>query len=139
MVVIIEITDRYIRTVSGSWGMGADGSWVFILNQHNAVRRMNIREGEKVAIVRRLVKEAYGSEYVGCELHMSYQWPDWMDIEGNFGGRTRLVLITLDETMSMYLTMRFDFKDLSLFVSKVNVEGGFNGEGSSNTTSYGPP
>ncbi|KAG7588591.1 Zinc finger SWIM-type [Arabidopsis suecica] len=100
---------------------------------------MSIREGEKVAVVRELVREAYGLEYVGCELHMSYQWPDWMDIEGDFGGRTRLVPITTDETMSMYLTMRFELEDLSLFVSKVNVEGGFSGEGSSSTTSYGLP
>ncbi|CAE6199710.1 unnamed protein product [Arabidopsis arenosa] len=36
MVVITEITDPDVQTVSGSWAIGADGSWVFIPNPQNA-------------------------------------------------------------------------------------------------------
>lgn len=74
MVVITEITDdRYVRTVSGSWAIGADGTWLFISNHNNAVRRLSIREGEKLAFVRQLVREAYGEEYVEGPLHLTYQ------------------------------------------------------------------
>ncbi|CAL9218322.1 unnamed protein product, partial [Arabidopsis halleri] len=126
MVIITEITSRDIRTVSGSWAIGPDGSWVFIPNQHNAVRRVSIRDGDKVAVVRELVRGAYGLEYVGCELHMSYQWPDWMG--------TPPIPIKTDEAMSVYMNMRFQLQDLSLLVSLVDVEEGFSGEGISNTS-----
>lgn len=126
MVVITEITSRDIRTVSGSWAIEPDGSWVFIPNPHNAVRRVSIRDGEKVAVVRELVREAYGLEYVGRELHMSYQWPDWIG--------TPPVPIKTDEAMSVYMNMRFELADLSLLVSLVNVEEGFSGDGSSNAS-----
>lgn len=70
MVVITEITeDRYARTVSGTWAIGADGTWIFIANHNNVVRRLSICEGEKLSSVREIVREAYDQEYVGCQLH----------------------------------------------------------------------
>lgn len=59
MVVITEITDCDIRVISGSWGLGADGRWVFIANPSNSVRRLSIHEGEKVAIVKEAVRSAF--------------------------------------------------------------------------------
>ncbi|OAO89327.1 hypothetical protein AXX17_ATUG01860 [Arabidopsis thaliana] len=140
MVIITEITeDRYVRTVSGSWAIGADGTWIFIANHNNAVRRLRIREGEKLSSVWELVREAYGQEYMGCQLHMTYQWPDWMDMEATFGGRTKPVTIATDETMGFSLAMRFELDDLSLFVSKLTVDGVPVDDGMSQTSSYRLP
>jgi len=138
MVIITEITeDRYVRTVNGTWAIGADGTWIFIANHNNAVRRLSIREGEKLSSVRELVREAYGQKYMGCQLHMTYQWPDWMDMEATFGGRTKPVTIAIDETMGVFLAMRFELEDLSLFVSKLTVDGVPVDDGMSQTSSYG--
>ena len=140
MVIITEITeDRYVRTVNGTWAIGADGTWIFIANHNNAVRRLSIREGEKLSSVRELVREAYGQKYMGCQLHMTYQWPDWMDMEATFGGRTKPVTIAIDETMGVFLAMRFELEDLSLFVSKLTVDGVPVDDGMSQTSSYGLP
>ena len=124
--------------MSGTWAIGADGTWIFIANHNNAVRRLSIREGEKLSSVRELVREAYGQEYMGCQLHMTYQWPDWMDMEATFGGRTKPVTIAT-ETMGFFLAMRFELDDLSLFVSKLTVDGVPVDDGMSQTSSYRLP
>ena len=126
MVVITEITSRDIRTVSGIWTIEPDGSWVFNPNTHNAVKRVSIRDREKVGVVRELIRESYGSEYVGRDLHMSYQWTDWMG--------TPPVPIKTNEAMSVYMNMSSEVADLSLLVSLVNVEELINGEENSNTS-----
>lgn len=137
MVVICEITDRFIRVINGSWGIGADGSWVFIPDLCNAVRRLSILEGGKLDVVREAVREAYGLGYVDSELHLSFQWPDWMDIEAGYGERTRPVPVKTDETMAIFLAMRFELEDLCLYVSKVCIDGCANTGLNSSTTSLG--
>ena len=111
---------RDIRTVSGIWTIELDGSWVFIPNTHNAVKKGQYSRREKVAVVRELLRESYGSEYVGREHHMSYQWTDWMG--------TPPIPIKTDEVA-----------DLSLLLSLVNVEELISGEENSNTSTLDEP
>ncbi|AAF79383.1 F15O4.15 [Arabidopsis thaliana] len=58
-------------------------------------------------------------------------------METTFGGRTKPVTIASDETMGVFLAMRFELEDLSLFVSKQTVDGGSEDGGTSQTSSYG--
>lgn len=57
-------------------------------------------------------------------------------MEATFGGRTKPVTIATDEIMCVFLAMRFELDDLSLFVSKLTVDGVSVDDGMSKTSSY---
>ncbi|CAA7025523.1 unnamed protein product [Microthlaspi erraticum] len=121
--MVFTTEDRLVRVVNGRWARTSDCGWLFIANERNAAKKLRIREGNGYSRNKQIVVDGFGLSSGDGDVCLTFQWPEWMDVDSAAWKKTCPVTITNDEAMDIYFAMVAEKKELPLlYISQLSVD-----------------
>ncbi|CAL9248940.1 unnamed protein product [Arabidopsis halleri] len=114
----MEVTDERIsdcvRVQLGIWSKDESGVWRFKEAQEGTGKSIRFREGDGVDAAKGKVMEAWNIDRTSEKVELTYEMPEWMDIDGQV--KPVPIHIVTDDNMDMFLAMRVNIHEMKLYV-----------------------
>lgn len=114
MVLVFEMMRDLVRAEQGWWYKSGDGVWRFRRIEDRISKALRLREGEGLESVKNKVYEELIIDRNVESIELTYEMPEWMDVDGLV--KPVPIHIKIDDDMDLFMAMRVDIHELKLYV-----------------------